>query len=177
MKADIVGAPCAKRCSRGKITDLRKLERLLAKTVTKCTGTTAPECPVLDILDVQGEKRSERLMSALGQKQTYAMRNGMSALSPIATSIAFFGMSALGQKRTSEPRAVTTPLSNSLLAGKLTGNFNKFACCAGFCTLTREQIQRLAAKFPTQQNREFLQKNREFVRANREFYRLRQKSP
>ena len=41
---------------RGKITDLRKLERLLAKTVTKCTGTTA--CPVLDILDVQGEKRS-----------------------------------------------------------------------------------------------------------------------
>src|SRR5262245_59809368 len=43
---------------RGKITDLRKLERLLAKTVTKCTGTTAPECPELDILDVQGEKRS-----------------------------------------------------------------------------------------------------------------------
>src|SRR5262245_60076936 len=40
-------------------------------------------------------------MSALGQKQTCAVQKGMSALPPIATSIAFFGMSALGQKRTS----------------------------------------------------------------------------
>lgn len=38
---------------RAKIGDLRKLERLLAKTVAQCTGGTAPECPVLDILDVQ----------------------------------------------------------------------------------------------------------------------------
>jgi hypothetical protein len=35
-------------------------------------------------------------MSALGQKRTYAVQNGMSALPPIATSIAFFGKSALG---------------------------------------------------------------------------------
>jgi hypothetical protein len=34
-------------------------------------------------------------MSALGQKQTFAVQKGMSALPPIATSIAFFGMSAL----------------------------------------------------------------------------------
>jgi len=34
-------------------------------------------------------------MSALGQKQTFAVHNGMSALPPMATSIAFFGMSAL----------------------------------------------------------------------------------
>jgi hypothetical protein len=40
------------------------------------------------------------MMSALGQKQTYAVQHDMSALLPIATSIAFFGMSALGQKRT-----------------------------------------------------------------------------
>jgi len=40
---------------RAKITDLRKLERLLAKTVSKCTGSTAPGCPVLDILDVRKE--------------------------------------------------------------------------------------------------------------------------
>ena len=40
---------------RAKITDLRRLERLLARTVAQCTGTTAPECPVLDILDVQRE--------------------------------------------------------------------------------------------------------------------------
>jgi hypothetical protein len=39
-------------------------------------------------------------MSALGQKQTYAVHKAMSALPPIATSIAYFGMSALGQKRT-----------------------------------------------------------------------------
>jgi MerR family transcriptional regulator, mercuric resistance operon regulatory protein len=39
---------------RTKIADLRKLERLLAKTIAQCTGTTAPVCPVLDILDVQG---------------------------------------------------------------------------------------------------------------------------
>ena len=38
---------------RAKIADLRKLERLLARTVAKCTGTTAPDCPVLDILDVR----------------------------------------------------------------------------------------------------------------------------
>ncbi len=37
---------------RAKIGDLRKLERLLAKTVRQCTGSTAPECPVLDVLDV-----------------------------------------------------------------------------------------------------------------------------
>src|SRR5215471_3528575 len=39
-------------------------------------------------------------MSALGQKQTFAMRKGMSALPPKATSNATYGMSALGQKRT-----------------------------------------------------------------------------
>jgi len=42
---------------RAKITDLRRLERLLAKTVGQCTGSMAPECPVLDILDVQREKQ------------------------------------------------------------------------------------------------------------------------
>jgi hypothetical protein len=31
------------------------------------------------------------------------------------------------------------------------------------------QIQRLAAKFPTQQNRELFRRNREFERKNREF--------
>lgn len=36
---------------RGKLSDLKKLERLLAKTVAACSGGTAPDCPVLDILD------------------------------------------------------------------------------------------------------------------------------
>jgi hypothetical protein len=39
-------------------------------------------------------------MSALGQKQTSALQKGMSALPPIATLIAFFGISDLGHKRT-----------------------------------------------------------------------------
>jgi MerR family mercuric resistance operon transcriptional regulator len=38
---------------RAKIVDLRKLERLLATTVARCTGSTAPDCPVLEILDVR----------------------------------------------------------------------------------------------------------------------------
>lgn len=37
---------------RAKIADLRKLERLLASTIKKCSGRTAPECPVIDILDL-----------------------------------------------------------------------------------------------------------------------------
>ena len=38
---------------RAKLRDLKKLERLLAKTVARCSGNTAPDCPVLDILDIQ----------------------------------------------------------------------------------------------------------------------------
>jgi MerR family mercuric resistance operon transcriptional regulator len=38
---------------RLKIADLRKLEKLLAKTIARCSGSMAPDCPVLDILDVR----------------------------------------------------------------------------------------------------------------------------
>jgi MerR family transcriptional regulator, mercuric resistance operon regulatory protein len=38
---------------RSKIADLRKLERLLAKTIAKCSGNRVPDCPVLEILDVR----------------------------------------------------------------------------------------------------------------------------
>lgn len=38
---------------RAKIADLKKLERLLAETTAKCTGRKVPDCPVIDILDVQ----------------------------------------------------------------------------------------------------------------------------
>ncbi|EFI52769.1 helix-turn-helix domain-containing protein [Afipia sp. 1NLS2] len=38
---------------RTKIADLRKLERLLAKTIAQCSGSRAPDCPVLDVLDVR----------------------------------------------------------------------------------------------------------------------------
>jgi MerR family mercuric resistance operon transcriptional regulator len=38
---------------RAKLDDLTRLERLLAKTVARCSGKTAPDCPVLDILDIR----------------------------------------------------------------------------------------------------------------------------
>jgi MerR family mercuric resistance operon transcriptional regulator len=38
---------------RAKLNDLRKLERLLARTVAQCSGRSVPDCPVLDILDIR----------------------------------------------------------------------------------------------------------------------------
>jgi MerR family transcriptional regulator, mercuric resistance operon regulatory protein len=38
---------------RARLADLKKLERLLAKTVARCSGRMAPDCPVLDILDIE----------------------------------------------------------------------------------------------------------------------------
>lgn len=58
-------APCAEvkeiashhlREIRAKIADLRKLERLLASTIAKCSGGKAPDCPVIDILDSRGQR-------------------------------------------------------------------------------------------------------------------------
>ena len=36
---------------RSKISDLRKLQRLLANTVAKCANGSAPICPVIDVLN------------------------------------------------------------------------------------------------------------------------------
>jgi MerR family transcriptional regulator, mercuric resistance operon regulatory protein len=41
---------------RAKLSGLKKLERLLAKTVAQCSSKTAPDCPVLDILDIGRSK-------------------------------------------------------------------------------------------------------------------------
>lgn len=55
-------APCGKVRSiamhhlediRAKISDLAKLERLLTRTVARCRGDEAPDCPVLEILDAE----------------------------------------------------------------------------------------------------------------------------
>ena len=35
---------------RGKIRDLRRLERLLSSTVAKCTGGNVPNCPVIEAI-------------------------------------------------------------------------------------------------------------------------------
>jgi hypothetical protein len=53
--------------------------------------------------------------------------------------------------------------ANSLLTGKLTGNFEKFGPSAPIPHSIDQQIQRLAAKFPTQRNREFSSRIRDFV--------------
>ena len=42
---------------RAKLNDLKKLERLLARTLARCSGKTVPDCPVLDILDIQRFKK------------------------------------------------------------------------------------------------------------------------
>lgn len=41
---------------RAKISDLAKLKRLLTKTISRCSGHRVPDCPVLDILDIQRPK-------------------------------------------------------------------------------------------------------------------------
>ena len=38
---------------RAKISDLKKLERLPAKTIAQCSGNKVPDCPVVEILDVK----------------------------------------------------------------------------------------------------------------------------
>ena len=43
---------------RAKLSDLKKLERLLAKTVARCSGKKVPDCPVLEILDIRRERLS-----------------------------------------------------------------------------------------------------------------------
>ena len=44
---------------RAKLGDLKKLERLLSNTVARCSGKTAPDCPVLDILDIHRTKKTK----------------------------------------------------------------------------------------------------------------------
>jgi MerR family mercuric resistance operon transcriptional regulator len=46
---------------RAKLNDLKKLERLLSNTVARCSGKTAPDCPVLDILDIERSDEPGRL--------------------------------------------------------------------------------------------------------------------
>lgn len=38
---------------RAKIDDLAKLERVLARTIARCSGNKVPDCPVLDVLDAR----------------------------------------------------------------------------------------------------------------------------
>ena len=42
---------------RAMLDDLKKLERLLATTVARCSGKTTSDCPILDILDMERSSR------------------------------------------------------------------------------------------------------------------------
>jgi MerR family mercuric resistance operon transcriptional regulator len=37
--------------TRRRIADLRRMERILAKTISECSGGAVPECAVLEILE------------------------------------------------------------------------------------------------------------------------------
>jgi MerR family mercuric resistance operon transcriptional regulator len=43
---------------RAKLRDLKKLERLLSRTIARCSGRTAPDCPILDVLDIQRSQKA-----------------------------------------------------------------------------------------------------------------------
>lgn len=44
---------------RLKLTDLTRLEGILAATLAKCTGDTSPDCPVIEMLDGASDGRPE----------------------------------------------------------------------------------------------------------------------
>ena len=62
---------------------------------------------------------------------------------------------------------------NSLLTGKLTGNFAILGPQKPISLHETTVLQRLFTKFPTQINRENILKNREFLSGNREFHLAR----
>jgi MerR family transcriptional regulator, mercuric resistance operon regulatory protein len=45
---------------RSKLRDLKKLERVLASTLSRCSGEAAHDCPVLDILDIKRDRPPAR---------------------------------------------------------------------------------------------------------------------
>jgi MerR family mercuric resistance operon transcriptional regulator len=40
---------------RRKVTDLKKLERVLTELTAKCLGNTVPDCPILDALSASAD--------------------------------------------------------------------------------------------------------------------------
>jgi len=52
---------------RAKLTDLAKMEKLLANTVAQCSGDRSPACPVLEMLDAP-QSGADRQHHAVGRK-------------------------------------------------------------------------------------------------------------
>ncbi len=76
------------------------------------------------------------------------------------------------RKGLAEGAVLIGPVStqNSLLTGKITGNFVDSGHLLRFLRAVGERIQWFGAKFPTQWNREFISRNRECFGENREFW-------
>ena len=55
---------------QAKLSDLKKIERLLARTVALCSGKVTPDCPVLDILDI--ERRAASRLRNRNRPSSYA---------------------------------------------------------------------------------------------------------
>ena len=72
---------------------------------------------------------------------------------------------SLNAWRRTQSSSNLSPRLNSLLTGKLTGNFVESARSTRFLGLIAEQIQILSATFPTKQNREFQRRNRKFYQS------------
>ena len=76
-----------------------------------------------------------------------------------ANSAQFVASQEISDGRRVRDAVAIEPVSapNSLLTGKLTGNFAESGLARRFSRLLRQQIQCFAEKFPTQRNREFLE--------------------
>ena len=135
----------------------------IVRQLTNCAGNAFPD---------ERDKAPETTSKCLHASAETALHRFQPAKAPrfeaFVTASETFTTNWIAWWRT-QSDSNPSPLPISLLTGKLTGNFVKSAHFLRFWMLTREQFQRLSAKFPTQQNRELFRRNREFRRRNREF--------
>ncbi len=64
---------------RGKIADLRRLERVMRDMAAQCTGSRVPDCPIIDALfdarPMSSTRSNNGPFSPVGQKRRPARRN------------------------------------------------------------------------------------------------------
>jgi hypothetical protein len=92
--------------------------------------------------EIKAKKKEMRSTAGLSVAERVEMQRAIYARDPTAWL-------------TSQPRANRSLKRDSLLSGNLTGNFSNLGLFLRFLLLINEEIQMLAAKFPTKWNREF----------------------
>lgn len=93
---------------RTKISDLAKLERLLAKTVARCSGNKVPDCPVLDILDIERTRQHRRAIAIAATTSPRARAVPALSLAPTSRTL---------QRRRQTRRADRDPLHHRVDRG------------------------------------------------------------